>query len=264
MRVGQPGHLVLLVLLLLLASPATASTQHGRLQNGQQAPLQHIHVAAPAPTSHAAQVPTAAQGTEPGGSAGEPRPPSYAPAARRLSLVPPASLTASGGPSKSSTQQNARRQSSCPSEYMEVTAPGCTCTVYHGDAGVGNSSDTDRLIRVNVCPAGQRCSPSAVQAIQAAGWSRAGGNATAALLKDLNPALTAQGICVPCQLGKHRPHHWGVCLHFWAFLQHTHGMCLCSAAAQQAWPTRQADMQRCECDPRHCTAALSVTAACVC
>lgn len=165
------------LVLLLLLGQQTGAQQHDRLINRASAPNQQLEASkAPHPPSHGTDVPVDASPLIiTAQSAPQPS------EARRLSVA---------GPAPSS--------GSCPSMYEEITVSGCPCTVYHGESGVGNSSNTDRQIRVNVCPAGFRCSHSAIESIQLAGWKRP----STEVVKPTAGFFTEPGICVPCQLGK--------------------------------------------------------------
>jgi hypothetical protein len=170
----------MLALLLLLVTQQTSASaqQHDRLVNRVSVSNQHLKEnSAPHPPSHGTDLPVAAP---PLVSTAQNAPQHSA--ARRLSVASPA-----------------RSQSSCPSVYEEVTVSGCPCTVYLGESGLGNSSNTDRHIRTNVCPAGFRCSHSAIVSIQLAGWRNP---STKVAVESLAGLLIQPGICVPCQLGE--------------------------------------------------------------
>lgn len=166
-----------LVLLLVLAQQAGAQ-QHDRLINRASVSYQHVKKPkAPHPPSHGTDMPVHAS---------------------------PRVITAQNAPQPSATRRlsvasPAPSSGSCPSVYEEVTVSGCPCTVYHGESGAGNSNNTDDLIRTNVCPAGFRCSHSAIESIQLAGWRRP---STEVAVKASAGLLTEPGICVPCQLGE--------------------------------------------------------------
>lgn len=88
----------------------------------------------------------------------------------------------------------------CPGATAELSTAGCTCTVYRSNSAQDSSSDSTR--RVNVCPAGFRCSPSAKEAVLSgimAGWSL--NSSSSSKVTRMGGAVTEQGICVPCQLG---------------------------------------------------------------
>jgi hypothetical protein len=170
---------VLALLLLLLAQQTGASEQqHDRLINRASVPQQHSKESkASHPPSHGTDLPVAA---------------------------PPLVSTAINAPQHSAARRLAVARlapsaGSCPSVYEEVTVSGCPCTVYVGESGLGNSSNTDRHIRTNVCPAGFRCSHSAIVAIQLAGWRKP---STKVAVESLAGLLIQPGICVPCQLGE--------------------------------------------------------------
>jgi hypothetical protein len=119
--------------------------------------------------------------------------------ARRLSAASQAPVTATGPGAQTLTTDITRQ--GCPSAAMVLSAPGCTCTVYHTEPGQGSAASSRRSdVRSNVCPSGYRCSPSAAAAIFAAGWSR---NSTSGAAPAVDGFTTERGICIPCQLGEH-------------------------------------------------------------
>lgn len=91
----------------------------------------------------------------------------------------------------------------CPPKRAEVSDAGCPCTVYHHNTA---SSDSSRaaVSRINLCPAGFRCSPTAAAALAAAGWQRnSSTDGSSSQVVPLDDLLTTEdGICMPCMLGE--------------------------------------------------------------
>jgi hypothetical protein len=144
-------------------------------------------------------------------------PPAAASDRPRAAAVAPISITGNNNlPSKAAAAATGRFPASrCPGPQVLLSAPGCPCTVhtdYRAPAADPSSSSTGSSSRVNICPAGFRCSPSSAAAVESAGCqcSSWGGLAAAAWQQQQQQqqfgarALGGPniGICMPCQLGE--------------------------------------------------------------
>jgi hypothetical protein len=151
-----------------------------------------------------------------------PAAPAPAPAASdrpRGAAVTPISITGTKNSTSRAAAAAAAGQfpaSRCPGPQELLSAAGCPCTV-HADypapatdpSSSTGSSNSGSSSRVNVCPAGFRCSPSSAAAVESAGCQCSGWEGLAAAGRQQQQQLGARalgvpsiGICMPCQLGE--------------------------------------------------------------